>query len=399
MVYDVVIVGGGAAGLAAAINIKSAKPELSVVVLEALERIGKKLITTGNGRCNITNANCAANFYHGATPDFISRVLNAFTIADTIEFFKKTGVEIVFEADGRAYPFSYQASSVVDALRLTCDELGVNTVCSCNVTDVKSGKVTTNNGEFFAKYIIVTGGLLSGGNKVGSNGSVISILKKLGIKTAPLKPAIVQLKTKTDVCKSLKGIKINATASLIKKGKAERREYGEVLFCDYGLSGPPILQLSRNADAGALLSLDLTPEYNLDALLQLLSERKVNLSKRTLENFLTGFLNKRVGQAVIKLCNLSLSAPVSSLTNNDVSNIANTIKALEFEVTSNTGFINSQVTAGGVLETELNNNLMLKKLPRVYLAGEIINVDGDCGGYNLQWAWSSAAVVAKEICK
>ena len=399
MTYDVVIVGGGAAGLAAAINIKQTKPELSVLVLEALDRVGKKLITTGNGRCNITNSGASVKNYHGASSEFISSVLSQFSVADTVAFFKKIGVDIVFEADGRAYPFSYQASSVVDALRLSCDELGVNIICSQKVTAITSGNVFVDNVEYRAKNIIVTGGLLSGGNKIGSDGSVISILKKLGVKTAPLKPAIVQLKTKTDVCKSLKGIKVNATASLVKNGQVKRSEYGEVLFCDYGLSGPPILQLSRDADAGSVISLDLAKEYNFDSLIKLLNERKVNLSKRTLENYLTGFLNKRVGQTIIKLCSLSLSAPVSSLNKTDISNIATTIKALEFEVTSNTGFINSQVTAGGVLETEIKSNLMLKKLPRVFVAGEIINVDGDCGGYNLQWAWSSAAVVAKEICK
>ena len=399
MVYDVVIVGGGAAGLAAAINIKQQKSELSVAVLEALERVCKKLITTGNGRCNITNAGADTKSYHGASAEFTGSVLSRFTVADTVEFFKKIGVEIVFEADGRAYPFSYQASSVVDALRLGCEELGVNVICSQKVTDIKSGKVLTDGGEYLAKNIIVTGGLLSGGNKVGSDGSVISILKKLGIKTAPLTPAIVQLKTDTGICKSLKGIKTNCTATLKKGSAVIRSEYGEVLFCDYGLSGPPILQISRNAERGTRVFLDLAPEYDFDSLLQLLYQRKQNLKKRSLENYLTGFLNKRVGQAVIKHCGLLLSLSVTSLNDGDIYKIATAIKALGFEVMSNTGFLNSQVTAGGVLHTELDCNLMLKKLPHVYLAGEIINVDGDCGGYNLQWAWSSAAVVAKEICK
>ena len=396
MIYDILIIGGGAAGLASAVFAKQKVSKLNIAVCEANDRVGKKLITTGNGRCNITNKNADISKYHGEDLSFAQKVFDKYFVDDAVDFFSNIGVEIVFEEDGRAYPYSYQASSVVDALRFAADDLGVETKCGCRVLDIEKKDnfiIHTTDGDLFSKTVIVTGGLFSGGKSVGSDGSVLQIFKNKNFKTAKITPAIVQLKTETDITRQLKGIKVNAVATLNIDNKKIRTEFGEVLFTDYGLSGPPVLQLSReaarqNGDRAVLL--DFAPEYDFDTLLNLLKKRKNALLSRTNENFLTGFLNKRVGQVLIKNCGIKLNDEVSSLTDKDLKGIALAIKKTAIKVLDTTGFNNSQVTAGGILTSEFDDNLQSKKIKGLFAAGEIIDIDGDCGGYNLQWAWSSA---------
>lgn len=400
MLYDVLIIGGGAAGLVAAICAKRKNNKLNILVCEGADRVCKKLITTGNGRCNITNKNADITKYHGTDVSYAKNVFDKYFVNDAVEFFSSIGVEIIFEEDGRAYPYSYQASSVVDALRFAADELGIATKCDCKVLDFDKKDnfaVKTTVGELTAKSLIVTGGMLSGGKIVGSDGSVFQILKSKGFKAAKTTPAIVQLKTETDITRQLKGIKVNANASLLLGGQKSRTEYGEVLFTDYGLSGPPILQISREAARNTVecqVVLDLAVEYSFEDLKNLLLERSENLKNRTLENFLTGFLNKRLGQVILKKCGLKLTDNVEKISKKDIFNIAEAIKNLTFKVLDTTGFNNSQVTAGGILTGEFDECLQSKKYKGLFAAGEILDIDGDCGGYNLQWAWSSGMLAS-----
>lgn len=404
MIYDVLVIGGGAAGLTAAVFAKQKNKNLNIIVCEANDRICKKLITTGNGRCNITNKNADASKYHGSNVTFLEEVFEKYSIEDAVNFFSSIGVEIVFEDDGRAYPYSYQASSVVDALRFTAEELGVTVNCNCRVLDFTKKDyytVNTSKGDISAKTVLVTGGLMSGGKGVGSDGSVLQILKNKDFKTAKTTPAIVQLKTETDITRQLKGIKVNAVVTLKIDGRKIRREYGEVLFTDYGLSGPPVLQISREVSRNGgkcQTVLDFAPDYSFDNLLEVLKKRRINLKNRTNENFLTGFLNKRVGQVIIKQCGLKLTDSVAKLSDKALSDIALAIKKTSFTVLDTTGFNNSQVTAGGVLTDEFESrNMQSVKYKGLFAAGEILDIDGDCGGYNLQWAWSSAFLAADGI--
>ena len=398
---DLLIIGGGAAGLVAAITAKRENESLSVAIIEGLDRVGKKLITTGNGRCNISNTDDSLSRFHGENPQFADFALSCYGKDYLKEFFSSIGIEFT-EENGKLYPSSLQASSVVDCLRFECERLGVETVCSAKVTSIKKGKVFTVSGEgfeFCSKALIVATGLFSGGEKLGSDGSVFRIMKELGHKATPCSPAIVQVKTETDFVRQLKGIKVDANARLYKKNTFIREDFGEVLFCDYGLSGPAIMQISRDAfrsEGEYYICLDLFPKNNKAELVELLKNRVNTLSHRSLEDFFTGLLNKRLGQVILKHCGFKLTQMAFELKDNDLEKIADTLKSFKFKILGHTGFNNSQVTAGGLLTLEFDNKTMMsKRISGLFAAGEILDIDGDCGGFNLKWAWCSGILAAK----
>ena len=405
MKNNVIIIGGGAAGLCSAIAIKQKNPALSVRLLEALPRVGKKLATTGNGRCNITNKNILKERYHGKNTDFAMYALSKYSGKKTEDFFHTIGVDFIFEGD-KGYPASLQAASVVDCLRFAAEEVGVIICTETKVTNIQlSGglyKVISGNMSFLAENVIIAAGLLSGGERLGSDGQIFALLKKSGFSTVKTYPAIVQLKTEPEIVRQLKGIKVNAIVSLKSNSRMLRQEYGEVLFCDYGLSGPPILQVSGAAATAQspVISLDLMPEKTLEALKTELKERISLLSFRTADEFFTGMMNKRLGQVLIKSAGYKLNMSVSAFDNNAAQKIATLIKNLNFTVTGNTGFINSQVTSGGLDTRQFDPKTMMSlECKGFYAIGEILDIDGDCGGFNLQWAWSSALCAADAITK
>jgi len=404
MTTDVIIIGGGAAGLCSAVYLKKKNPNLTVRIIESSTRVGKKLALTGNGRCNITNKNIEISRYHGENSEFCRYALENYDRFFTEDFFESIGVPFVFEGD-KGYPASLQAASVVDCLRFAADELGVITHLESKVTNIQISngkyKVIADNLNFLAKNVIIACGLFSGGDRLGCDGSMLMFLNKSGFKTVKTIPAIVQVKTETEVVKQLKGIKFSGIATLKNDGKVLRSEEGEILFCDYGLSGPPILQISRGVsevDGKITISLDIFPTFSFSALCDLLKERKSNLKSRNLDEFFTGMLNKRLGQVIIKSVGLKLSDSVKSLDDASIKKITSLLKGFEFNVLGTTGYINSQVTAGGLATSGFNNKTMESLESKgLYAVGEILDIDGDCGGFNLQWAWSSAFCAVDSI--
>ncbi len=374
---NILIIGGGAAGLTAAIS-AAENGAKDIIIVDKNARVGKKLAVTGNGRCNITNKNLNKENYHGDSA-FAMHFINQFGYNQTIDFFKKLGVIIKTEENSKAYPYSLQASSVVDALRFKCDALNIKTLTECEVTKLNktnSGFVAlTKDFEIFAKAVILAFGGTAGGALYGTDGSSFNLVPQF--KAVTQKPVIVQLKTENTITKALKGIKVNAKVTINNK-----TDFGEVLFCDYGLSGPPILQLSRYANTKDIVSLDLMPEYSFEEVVDILKQRSSLFADK--KDFFTGLIHKRVGMEIIK-----------AAASMDPFKLAKTIKSFNFKVTGNTGFKNAQATSGGIDTKEFNDNLESKKIPSLFAAGELLNVDGDCGGYNLQWAFSSGYFAGK----
>lgn len=409
MTYDVIIMGGGAAGLAASVFLTKEKTGCRVLVLEKNPRVGKKLMATGNGTCNLTNTTATAAHYHGA-PALAEMALKALTVPQTMDFFTSIGVDCVPREDGKVYPASEQAGAVLDALRLTAEAQGVTLLCEKKVDALKKTKsgwnVTVGDETYTAPYVLVTVGGAAA-PALGGSAEGYRLLTDLGCQKTPLFPSIVQLRTATDYVRSVKGIRVDATLTLCLNGKEVARNTGEVLFTDYGLSGPAVMYASRPAGdwerqkKGALTAhLDLLPTWNKEDLIVRIMERS-HLPGRTLEDLLTGLTHKRVGQTALRVAGvLPLTRPAESLTRAEAAQIAAVLKDWCLPVTGTQGFGGAQVTAGGIAATEVDGaTLEIKRLPGVYAAGEVLDVDGDCGGYNLQFAWSSAYVVAKAIAK
>ena len=405
MKNDVIIIGGGAAGLCAAVALKKRNHNLSVRLLEAMPRVGKKLLATGNGTCNITNIHAAKARYHGDSA-LAAAVLEKFSPADALWFYESVGVVCETRSDGKCYPLCEQAAAVLDCLRMAAAECGAEMRCEQTVKALvpqKGGlQVKTDKGDIFAETVLVcTGGAAA--PSLGGSTDGYALLTALGHRRTPLFPAIVQLRTDTALVRAMKGVRVDAAVTLTTE-KAQRREVGEVLFTDYGLSGPPVLQVSRLAAdwerqkrGACTATLDLFPTLSEKDVAALLERRRA-FATRTMEDFFTGLLQKRVGQTVVRACGLSLTQPIGALRDADVKRLAATVKGWTFAVLGTQGFGGAQVTAGGIDTADFDRaTLQSKKTPRLFAAGEMLNVDGDCGGLNLQFVASSAATAARGI--
>ncbi len=395
---DTVIIGGGAAGLFLAVNLKKACPDVSVTVLEAGDRVGKKLLTTGNGRCNISNTDLSAVHYHGDC-DFAARLIDNFGFEAQKSFFEALGVLFCELEEGKVYPKSLQAGSIVDALRYSAEELGVKIIVNSKVTEVKRTdggfSVTAGTKEYSCRTVAVAAGGQAGGKLGFEDG--YTILKSLGHKIEKCFPSIVQIKTTPEIVRQLKGIKVNANVTLSSSSGA-RTEYGEVLFCDYGLSGPPVLQVSRLAEGeNAVILLDILPDMTEAEIKNELLRRAVAFGDRPLSELFLGFLNKRLGQVVLKSMGLNINSQCCEITQKTASKISMTLKNWKFKVLGTTGFANAQVTAGGAQTAQFFDTCMSKKAKGLFAVGEVLNVDGDCGGFNLAFCWASGYAAAMGI--
>ena len=408
---NIAIIGGGASGIFAAIA-AAENPANTVTIYERSGRIGRKILATGNGRCNMTNINAAEENYHGTNPEFVRDTINTFWISQTLDMFSRMGILYKTEEAGKVYPYSDQASSVLDVLRRELDRRGVIVKCGFDTQSIKKNgggfTIRSYKGETARadKVIIAAGGKAA--PDLGSNGGGYAILKSFGHHITELRPSLVQLKTtggtgpsggtglsggsSGDAAKKLKGIKVNANVTL-----GSFTEYGEVLFTDYGLSGPAVFSLSSRLDGHKTITLDIMPEYSYPEVTDILSERRKSLCGTPLEEFFTGMINKRVGQLILKsVTNAPLSRKAESLTDAEIRKTAAMIKKWEFEINGTMSWNNAQVTKGGAYTSEFNPKTMESRLVKgLYASGEVLDIDGDCGGYNLQWAWSSGYIAGK----
>ena len=407
--YDIAVIGGGASGMMAALSAAKTAPGLRIAVLERLNRVGKKLMATGNGRCNLTNTRASEKDYHGSVA-FMRFAMSMFPPEKVMERFRELGVWPKEEEGGRVYPMSDQASSVLDTLRLSMEEAGIEEICdfeACELARTKLGyRVSAKDGrQIVARRVIcAAGGAAS--PSLGGSASGYRLMESCGHESTARFPALVQLKANPEYTRPLKGIKYSGDIDLIVGDKVRRTETGEILFTEYGLSGIAVMQVSRIA-AQALSQKRPQPVYaclhlvpmNREEAYGLLKKRRGMLSGRTLENFLTGLVNKRVGQMMIKwTTGLSLSETSGALTDAHLDALAESLTGWMIEITGTQGLEQAQVTAGGVRTQDINPETMESMLADgLYLTGELLDVDGDCGGFNLQWAWASG-MLAGESC-
>lgn len=395
MTTEIAIIGGGAAGFVAAIT--AAKSGKKVVILERKERVLKKVLVTGNGRCNMTNVKADITHYFGKNIDSIENILDSFTPKDTMEFFNELGIICNEEERGKVYPLSGQAASIVDALRFEAEKLGIVTETEFYVRKVeKDGfkfKIYSEDKRKIEanRVILATGG--QSYHELGSNGSGYEIAKELGHSITKLSPSIVQLKTEKYQVKGLQGIKLDTAVTAYGDNEKICTYNGELLFTDYGISGNVIFNISfiiplyKNVE----FEIDFMKKFDYNELYDILKKRKKILGHLTMEQYFNGMINKKLGQFLAKMSGIEkLSKPVNTLSDDKIRNLCDVLKKYRINVLETTGFKNAQVTAGGVPLDEINTEtLESKKVKGLYFAGEVLDVYGECGGYNLQWAWAS----------
>lgn len=411
MIYhDIIIVGGGASGLMAAIIAKDLGKD--VAIIEGTDRIGKKILTTGNGRCNISNSKISFpyNTYHSSNKDFYIDCLNQLGVDDAKNLFLSLGLPITELENGKLYPSSLQASSVVDILKLSIEERDIPLYTNCKVKTIhknKNFKLSTTNESYnlftCKKLVLACGG--KSASKTGSDGSGYKLAKELGHCLINTVPGIVQLKLDYPHLKALAGIKFNGKVSIYVDGKLIREDSGEVLFTDYGISGPPILQLSAIASRAldnsqdVELKVDMIPNLSIQETKDFLEGHLYMFNYRSISNSLIGVINKKLIPIILKDSGISnIHVPCYDLDWKEKNKLISRFKEWKFKCIDTNGFNNAQLTVGGINTKDINSKTLESNItPGLFFCGEILDVNGDCGGFNLHWAWASGYTVGNSI--
>jgi len=405
MKTEIAVIGGGASGLMAAVTAKKSGKE--VIILERKDRILKKVLITGNGRCNITNVNANISNYFGKNISSVENILNRFTPQDTMDFFNELGIICNEENRGKVYPLSGQASSVVDALRFEAERLGIKIETEFYVRKIEKDGFKFRIYSEDRKKIEAGRVILAAGGQsypeLGSNGSGFELAKELGHSVTKLSPSIVQLKTEKHQVKGLQGIKTDVAVTAYGDNKKICTYDGELLFTDYGISGNVVFNISfvmplyKNVE----FEIDFMEKFDYNELYEILKERKRILSHLTMENYFNGMINKKLGQFLSKVSGIEkLSKPVKDLNDSDIRKLCTVLKKYRVKILETTGFKNAQVTAGGVSLDEVNAETLESKIVKgLYFSGEVLDVYGECGGFNLQWAWASGYIAGENAAK
>lgn len=417
------IVGAGASGLMAAIS--CAQEGHEVYVFEHMAKPGKKILLTGSGKCNLTNMDMDYSHFHGTNTSIVPKIISAFDNNKTLEFFNSIGL-LTKEKNGYVYPYCEQASAVLDVLRFKARNLNAQIITDCDVRIIKYRQsaqpcesvkndrgarfnVITSMGDYYFDAVIICAGSFAA-SKTGSDGSGYSLAEELGHKIVKPLPALTQLRCKEDFFASIAGVRAQGSVTLFVDGKEVAKDTGELQLNNYGISGIPVLQVShlaakaidenKSVSASLCFMPDLLEDSDTmrDAILKcaiLLKERFGNDYLKTAEEAMIGFLNKNLGNCILKRNRVSINTPANKLDNKQIAAIARSIMDFEVTVTSTNTFNDSQVCQGGVSTDDIKVTLESKICKSLYFAGEIIDIHGDCGGYNLQWAWSSGYVAGK----
>lgn len=402
MRYDVIIVGGGASGMMAAIC--AAENKKKVLLLERMDKPGKKILATGNGRCNLSNSYLDGNCYRGNQPHFAYSMLEQFGPEELIHFFESLGM-LSTEQNGYYYPASLQASTVTDVLTAKMRSLSVEIVTGVEVEHVRKQKecflVTAGKRKWESKNVILSAGGCAQ-EKLGSNGSGYRLAKELGHKITDTFPALVALEAKGKYFQLISGVRNVSQITVYANGQIIAKERGEVQFTKYGISGIPVFQISRfvidalRKKKKVQIILNLMPD--MLTLEETAEQFKRNCSYKTTEEFFQGFLNKKLVYGILQRLGIEPKKPIKQLSRKAYEEILEMIRYFPIEVTGYKGYDMAQVTAGGVATKEIiPGTLESKILKGLYMTGELLDVDGTCGGYNLQWAFTSGYIAGNQI--
>jgi hypothetical protein len=402
----IAIIGAGAAGLVAAVA--ALRTGAVVSVYEKHSRPGRKILATGNGRCNISNTDLGLSHFHGQTPGFAAYALEQFGFAACREFFEGLGLAYRIADNGRAYPYSHQASSVVELLLYELEALGGRLITEASVTAVRF-----ENGAFFLdgtgesgsfdRVLVATGGKAAPG--LCGDGEGYGLLAPFGHRVVEPFPSLVQLKLDASFLKRISGVKIEGAITLLSGDDTVlQKAAGDLLFTDYGISGNAVLDISRKAgerlQRGETLyvRLDAFPEHETAELDALLLARFTLQPKKEAAASLVGLVNKKLAPAVVAAAGIAAERNVANLSKKERKALVRVLKGWEFSVTGTQEWSRAEVTAGGINTENVNPKTMESALQKgLYLAGELLDIDGDCGGYNLHWAWASGYLAGKSM--
>lgn len=385
------VIGGGASGIVAAIGAKTEFPQAEITVFERLPKICKKILVTGNGRCNFTNEDLSPRHFYGES-DFLRKILTS-VYADTENYFRSLGV-LSYHEDGRIYPRAQQSSVIRDTLVKRAESLKILTKTETPVTSLKKEKNGfLINGEYFDSIIVSAGGKAS--SVQGSDGSVFPLLKALGHSFTPLHPALCGLTTDGANLNILKGVRAEAKVSLYLRNTLLGEETGEVQFTDKAISGIPVMNLSHlcKSNTDLCMHLDLCPEICENELREHIAEIARNAHETEIETALSGIVNTKLGYAVINKAKIKQNSLLSQLNSKDINSIVSVLKCFIIKVNGTKGFENAQITCGGISTDEIHSSTMMSKLHNgLFFCGEILDIHGDCGGYNLHLAWTTGRI-------
>lgn len=402
--YDVIIIGAGASGLMAAAA--AASKGARVALLEHKDDIGKKILATGNGRCNFTNTDMSVNKFHGSKA-LIKNGLSQFNYADTIRFFKELGIP-AYDNAGYIYPNSRQAASVVAAFRMELMRLHVDVKTGINITDIKPADdrtgycIQTDKGSFKSKRLIIACGLTAS-PKLGSDGSLFRQIEALGHHIQKPLPALCGFSCDGLNFKKITGVRCDATVASVIDGQMTEQNTGELQLADYGISGIPVFQISslmsRALDKGQMVEviIDFLPAFSDDELNGYIKDRIITTTdNRSLNEMLNGLLNNKLLLELIHKSGVSPDKKGRLLTDDDCKSLTRSIKHTAVSVKKPRGAEFAQVCAGGIYTKEIDVRTLESKIhPGLYFCGELLDVDGICGGYNLQWAWTSGYIAGE----
>lgn len=402
--YDVIIIGAGASGLMAAAV--AASKGARVALLEHKDDIGKKILATGNGRCNFTNTDMSVNKFHGSKA-LIKNGLSQFNYSDTIRFFKELGIP-AYDNAGYIYPNSRQAASVVAAFRMELMRLHVDVKTGINITDIKPADdrtgycIQTDKGSFKSKRLIIACGLTAS-PKLGSDGSLFRQIEALGHHIQKPLPALCGFSCDGLNFKKITGVRCDATVASVIDGQMTEQNTGELQLADYGISGIPVFQISslmsRALDKGQRVEviIDFLPAFSDDELNGYIKDRSITTTdNRSLNEMLNGLLNNKLLLELIHKSGVSPYKKGKLLTDDDCKSLTRSIKHTAVSVKKPRGVEFAQVCAGGICTKEIDVRTLESKIhPGLYFCGELLDVDGICGGYNLQWAWTSGYIAGE----